>query len=58
MQHQGYVSTYALDSTVQESIGHVSPEIYNAFPRKYGEQGLTAYDVRSVLAVAHEPCPP
>ncbi|GAA5899621.1 uncharacterized protein JCM6883_005276 [Sporobolomyces salmoneus] len=31
-------------STIQQNIGHVSPEIFNAFPRKYGEQGLTAYD--------------
>ncbi|GAA5877074.1 hypothetical protein JCM16303_006159 [Sporobolomyces ruberrimus] len=31
-------------STIQQSIGHVSPEIFNAFPRKHGDQGLTAYD--------------
>ncbi|GAA5986680.1 hypothetical protein JCM5350_001450 [Sporobolomyces pararoseus] len=30
--------------TIQEKIGHVSPEIFNSFPRKYGEQGLTVYD--------------
>lgn len=27
--------------TVQANIGHVSPEIANAFPRKYGPAGLT-----------------
>ncbi|GAA6020281.1 hypothetical protein JCM11491_005316 [Sporobolomyces phaffii] len=31
-------------STIQREIGHVSPEVFNAFPRKYGEQGLTAFD--------------
>ncbi|CEQ38961.1 SPOSA6832_00430 [Sporobolomyces salmonicolor] len=31
-------------ATLQANIGHVSPEIYNAFPRKYGPAALTAYD--------------
>ncbi|GAA5923173.1 uncharacterized protein JCM15063_003561 [Sporobolomyces koalae] len=31
-------------ATIQQNIGHVSPEIFNAFPRRHGEQGLTVYD--------------
>ncbi|GAA5978463.1 hypothetical protein JCM11641_007954 [Rhodosporidiobolus odoratus] len=31
-------------ATLQSNIGHVSPEIFNAFPRKYGTDALTAYD--------------
>jgi ABC-type molybdenum transport system ATPase subunit/photorepair protein PhrA len=32
-------------STIQSMIGHVSPEIYNSFPRKHDPtQGLTIYD--------------
>ncbi|KAK4058013.1 hypothetical protein OIO90_000752 [Microbotryomycetes sp. JL221] len=31
-------------STIQANIGHVSPEIANAFPRRYGETGLTAFE--------------
>ncbi|KAK4054923.1 hypothetical protein OIV83_000847 [Microbotryomycetes sp. JL201] len=31
-------------STIQALIGHVSPEIANVFPRKYGPGGLTARD--------------
>ncbi|GAA5857162.1 hypothetical protein JCM8547_009345 [Rhodosporidiobolus lusitaniae] len=31
-------------ATLQMNIGHVSPEIYNAFPRKWGADGLTAYE--------------
>ncbi|GAA5994845.1 uncharacterized protein JCM10292_004385 [Rhodotorula paludigena] len=31
-------------ATLQEKIGHVSPEIFNAFPRKYGPGALTAYE--------------
>ncbi|GAA6061688.1 hypothetical protein JCM10212_005980 [Sporobolomyces blumeae] len=31
-------------ATIQQNIGHVSPEIFNAFPRKYGDEGLTAYE--------------
>ncbi|GAA5958434.1 hypothetical protein JCM3765_007875 [Sporobolomyces pararoseus] len=32
-------------STIQQSIGHVSPEIFNSFPRKHDrEQGLTVFD--------------
>lgn len=27
---------------MQEQIGHTSPEIYNAFPRRHGPQALTA----------------
>ncbi|POY71432.1 hypothetical protein BMF94_5745 [Rhodotorula taiwanensis] len=27
-----------------QEIGHVSPEIFNAFPRKYGPDALTAYE--------------
>ena len=30
---------------VQQEIGHVSPEIFNAFPRRYGPDALTAYEV-------------
>ena len=29
---------------MQTQIGHVSPEIYNAFPRRLGESGLTVKD--------------
>ncbi|BGP36806.1 hypothetical protein JCM10449v2_000708 [Rhodotorula kratochvilovae] len=31
-------------ATLQQNIGHVSPEIFNAFPRKYGPGALTAYE--------------
>ncbi|GAA6001717.1 hypothetical protein JCM10207_002281 [Rhodosporidiobolus poonsookiae] len=31
-------------ATLQLNIGHVSPEIFNAFPRRYGPQALTAYE--------------
>ncbi|GAA5827324.1 hypothetical protein JCM3770_000344 [Rhodotorula araucariae] len=31
-------------ATLQQNIGHVSPEIFNAFPRKHGPEALTAYD--------------
>ncbi|KAI5478478.1 ABC transporter [Pseudohyphozyma bogoriensis] len=29
-------------ATLQANIGHVSPEIFNSFPRKFGDVGLTA----------------
>ncbi|GAA5864450.1 hypothetical protein JCM3774_005131 [Rhodotorula dairenensis] len=29
---------------LQQKIGHVSPEIFNAFPRRYGPDALTAYE--------------
>lgn len=32
---------------MQQNIGHVSPEIFNAFPRKHGPDALTAYEVRA-----------
>ncbi|GAA5832934.1 hypothetical protein JCM11251_000536 [Rhodosporidiobolus azoricus] len=31
-------------ATLQLNIGHVSPEIFNAFPRRYGPTALSAYD--------------
>ncbi|KAJ8296895.1 putative ABC transporter ATP-binding protein [Rhodotorula toruloides] len=31
-------------ATLQANIGHVSPEIFNAFPRRYGPEALSAYD--------------
>lgn len=31
-------------ATLQQEIGHVSPEIFNAFPRRYGPDALTAYE--------------
>ncbi|GAA5904339.1 hypothetical protein JCM6882_003200 [Rhodosporidiobolus microsporus] len=31
-------------ATLQLNIGHVSPEIFNAFPRRYGPAALTAYE--------------
>ncbi|GAA5908799.1 hypothetical protein JCM8208_006790 [Rhodotorula glutinis] len=31
-------------ATLQQNIGHVSPEIFNAFPRKHGPDALTAYE--------------
>ncbi|BGP12833.1 hypothetical protein JCM10213_008095 [Rhodosporidiobolus nylandii] len=31
-------------ATLQQHIGHVSPEIFNAFPRKFGPDALTAYE--------------
>ncbi|ORY75617.1 P-loop containing nucleoside triphosphate hydrolase protein [Leucosporidium creatinivorum] len=31
-------------ATIQANIGHVSPEINNAFPRKFGPGGLTAQE--------------
>lgn len=37
---------YFLEWAVQQEIGHVSPEIFNAFPRRYGPDALTAYEVR------------
>ncbi|KAG0152026.1 hypothetical protein CROQUDRAFT_650626 [Cronartium quercuum f. sp. fusiforme G11] len=32
-------------SQIQSAIGHVSPEIFNSFPRKHGESALTVLDV-------------
>ncbi|GEM06383.1 ABC transporter [Rhodotorula toruloides] len=31
-------------ATLQANIGHVSPEIFNAFPRRYGPDALSGYD--------------
>ncbi|GAA6035167.1 hypothetical protein JCM8097_006399 [Rhodosporidiobolus ruineniae] len=31
-------------ATLQLNIGHVSPEIFNAFPRRFGPEALTAYE--------------
>ncbi|GAA5926230.1 hypothetical protein JCM3775_000962 [Rhodotorula graminis] len=31
-------------ATLQQNIGHVSPEIFNAFPRKHGPDALSAYE--------------
>lgn len=36
---------------MQANIGHVSPEIFNAFPRRFGSEGLTA---REAIATGFE----
>lgn len=42
-------------ATLQQNIGHVSPEIFNAFPRKHGPEALTAYEVRLFLSCGASP---